>query len=59
MEAINLLDEVKVQLIHESKICDVQGTIIGRTIQENPKYDVVLKNQNVLLNISEKRITKI
>jgi len=59
MEAISLEDNVKVQLIDNNKIHKIEGVIIGRTIQSNPTYDVVLKNGNTLINIDAKRIERI
>ena len=59
MEAISLEDTVVVQLIDNDKIQKIEGVIVGRTIQSNPTYDVVLKNGNTLINIDAKRIERI
>jgi|TARA_R100000458_G_scaffold35575_1_gene32986 hypothetical protein len=59
MEIIELMDQVKVRWIKNDKKNEQIGVVIGRTIQEKPRYDITLNTGEKLLNIEQDKVIKI
>lgn len=53
---IELLKSVEVGVPGENKVKWLKGVIVGRTVEKDPNYDVMLEVKSVKVNVPENMI---
>tara|TARA_R110000796_G_scaffold251210_2_gene382094 strand:- start:2 stop:202 length:201 start_codon:yes stop_codon:yes gene_type:complete len=53
-----LKDKVVVRTFNPHGVLQRDGTIVARTIEENPRYDIALLNGGIVANVCEEALLK-